>query len=95
MDSFYAIAIKNITLSCKSQTTTDAHLQQQHKDSVEFEDVAPLLDGIEDTTHALTIARWLAEHLQGDENKGRALEVALAMAQHASSHATSQVCIVT
>lgn len=86
MDTFYSTAIKNITLSCKSTSS-------KQQEPLDFDDVAPLLNGIEDISSALVVARWLAENLQGEQNKSRALETALAMAQHVKDQANSQVCV--
>ncbi len=46
-----------------------------------FEDIAPLLSRMEDKAYALSVARWLAEHLKGEEDRTKALKAALALAR--------------
>ena len=90
MDEFFATAIKNITL--KSNAPESINYQQQHpEDFLEFDELLPLLRSITDALFAVTVARWLVENLQGEQNKSRALETALAMAQEAKEQAASQV----
>ena len=89
MDDFYSTSIKNITLSCDSHVITPVMGK-----SLEFDDISPLLNKIEEASFALTIAKWLSEHLCHDQSKIKALETALSIAQQLEGQAKTEVGLI-
>jgi len=87
MDEFYISAIQNIV----AQSETDNQARQPAGDLLEFEELLPLLSNISEPSYALTGARWLAQHLQGEKNRRKALEMALEVARKTKEQAGSEV----
>ncbi len=84
MDDFYSSCITNMV-----QQSCDSHMTGTRLSS--FEDVAPLLSKMVDKVYALSVAKWLAEQLKGEEDRTKALTAALAMATQCREMATSEV----
>ena len=58
-----------------------------------FDNLSPLLNKIQDKSYSLLVARWLAEQFSGDQDRTSALMTALSFAKRCKEQAKTEVCI--